>query len=55
VDTFEAELAHFADCVRDGRRPIHGAEEGREVLQMILKAYGSDPGWDRTPTAPATA
>jgi predicted dehydrogenase len=45
VDTFEAELNHFAECLNEGRRPIHSVEEGRAVLEMILKATESAKGW----------
>jgi predicted dehydrogenase len=45
VDTFEAEIGHFADCLREGKRPIHGYEEGRAVLELILKATESAAGW----------
>ena len=47
-DTFELEIAHFADCLRDGRRPIHGVEEGRAVLELILKAADHAEGWQET-------
>lgn len=43
--TFTAELAHFADCLTQGRRPIHSVEEGRAVLELILKATESARGW----------
>ena len=45
VDTFAAEIAHFADCLINGKRPIHGPEEGRAVLELILKASESAQGW----------
>ncbi len=48
VDTFEAEISHFADCLRDGKRPIHSYEEGRAVLELILKAAQSAEGWQQT-------
>lgn len=48
VDTFEAELAHFADCLTSGKRPIHAAEEGKAVLELILRSYASDAGWEKT-------
>jgi predicted dehydrogenase len=48
VDTFEAELGHFADCLQKGTRPIHGVEEGRAVLELILKAAESAAGWEKT-------
>ena len=39
VDPFAAEIGHFADCLRHGRRPLHTEREGIEVLGMILAAY----------------
>ena len=45
VNTFEAEIAHFADCLREGKRPIHSVEEGRAVLELILAASKSADGW----------
>jgi predicted dehydrogenase len=47
VNTFEAEIEHFADCLREGRRPIHAVEEGRAVLELILQAAKSAEGWQR--------
>jgi predicted dehydrogenase len=47
VNTFEAEIGHFADCLREGKRPIHSVEEGRAVLELILKACESGEGWQR--------
>ncbi len=38
VETFEAEIEHFADCLHNGTRPMHSVEEGRAVLEVILKA-----------------
>ena len=48
VDTFEAEIGHFAECLRDGKRPMHSVEEGRQVLDVILKAAQSAEGWQKT-------
>ena len=45
VKTFEAEIGHFADCLRNGTRPIHSVAEGGAVLELILKACQSDAGW----------
>jgi predicted dehydrogenase len=45
VQTFEAELVHFAQCLREGKCPIHSVEEGRAVLELILKATESARGW----------
>ena len=41
VDTHVAEIGAFADCLIDGRRPIHTEKEGLEVLGIILAAYES--------------
>ncbi len=46
--TFTEEIGHFADCLRDGTRPLHGAEEGRAVLELILRATESASGWQQT-------
>jgi predicted dehydrogenase len=48
VETFEAEINHFADVLRDGTRPLHSVEEGRAVLELILKAADSAKGWEST-------
>ncbi|MBT2483833.1 MULTISPECIES: Gfo/Idh/MocA family protein [unclassified Microbacterium] len=41
VHEFAAEVAHFAECLRDGRRPIQTHVEGIDVLGVILAAYES--------------
>lgn len=46
-DTFGAQLAHFADCLIHGTRPIHAAEEGRAVLEVIVKAAENSEGWQK--------
>ena len=48
ADTFVEEISHFADCLREGKRPIHGVEEGRAVLELILNATKSADGWQQT-------
>jgi predicted dehydrogenase len=48
VDTFVAEIGHFADCLKEGRRPMHSVEEGRAVLELILAATESAEGWQRS-------
>jgi predicted dehydrogenase len=45
VHTFSAQIGRFADCIREGKRPPHGPEEGREVLRVILNAAQSADGW----------
>ena len=46
VQTFDAQMGCFADCLLQGKRPPHGVEEGRAVLDIILKAAKSAAGWD---------
>ena len=48
VDTFVEEIGHFADCLREGRRPMHSVEEGRAVLELILKTSQSAQGWQQS-------
>jgi predicted dehydrogenase len=48
VHTFTAELVHFAECLAQGKRPIHSVEEGRAVLELILGATQSAVGWRET-------
>lgn len=47
VDTFSEQIAHFADCLLTGTRPMHGYEEGRAVLEIITKATESAAGWSK--------
>ena len=47
-DTFGDQLSHFADCLREGQRPLHGPEEGKAVLELILRAAESAKGWEET-------
>ncbi len=53
VDMFAAEIGHFADCVLEGRRPLHTEHEGIEVLGLILAAYESARGGIVAPVLPA--
>ena len=46
--TFSEEIGYFADCVQSGSRPLHGAEDGRAVLELILKTTQSAEGWQET-------
>jgi len=48
VNTFVAEIGHFADCLRSGTAPIHGFDAGRMVLDIIVKAAQSAKGWEET-------
>jgi len=41
VDTFAAEIEHFADTLIAGGRPIQSVPEATEVLKVILAAYRS--------------
>ena len=47
VETFSAQMEHFADCIRKGKRPLHSVEEGRAVLEVILKAAENADGWQK--------
>jgi len=38
---FHGEMAHFVDCVQNGREPLHNGEDGRAVLEVIFAAYQS--------------
>ena len=39
VDTFEAEIIHFADCIERGTQPVQSYVDGVRVLQVIRKCY----------------
>jgi len=39
VDTFVAEIGHFADSLLGKQRPLHTEEEGIAVLGILLAAY----------------
>jgi predicted dehydrogenase len=39
VDTFIAEIGHFADSLLGKTRPLHTEEEGIAVLGILLAAY----------------
>jgi predicted dehydrogenase len=39
VDTFAAEIGHFADSLLTKSRPLHTEEEGIAVLGILLAAY----------------
>ena len=54
VDTFHEQMGCFADCILKGERPPHGPEEGRQVLQIILKASENAEGWQQTPAKRTT-
>lgn len=46
--SFVLQMAHFADCIQNKKRPIHSVEEGRAVLQIILNASKNADGWQST-------
>lgn len=39
VETFTAEMGHFADSLINNTRPLHTEKEGIEALGIILAAY----------------
>jgi hypothetical protein len=38
-------IEHFAESLINGTRQVHSAEEGRDVLEDVLKAGESADGW----------
>ena len=44
-DTFADQMAHFAQCLTTGTRPLHSVAEGRAVLEIILAATKDAKGW----------
>ncbi len=38
---FPQEMAHFVECVREGKQPALTGEDGRAVLEIICAAYES--------------
>lgn len=45
VDTFVEEIGHFAECLLEGKSPLHGPQEGKEVLEVIVRATENAAGW----------
>ena len=41
MDSYVAEIGHFADALINGTRPLHTEEEGIAVLGIILAGYES--------------
>ncbi len=39
VNTFEAEIVHFVECIEKGRPPVQTYVDGIRVLQVIRKSY----------------
>ena len=44
VDTYVAEIGHFADSLANGTRPLHTEVEGVRVLGILLAAYEGAAG-----------
>lgn len=55
VDTFVAEIGHFADALAGGTKPLHTQKEGIEALGMILAGYASARTRTFAPVLQATA
>jgi predicted dehydrogenase len=47
-NTYYEQMGYFADCMLSGKKPIHSVEEGRDVLQLIMKATENAEGWQET-------
>ncbi len=39
VNTFEAEIVHFIECIEQGKQPVQTYKDGIRVLQVIRKSY----------------
>ncbi len=48
INEFAEQIGHFVDSILQGTRPIHSAEEGRDVLRVILQATQSAEGWQKS-------
>jgi predicted dehydrogenase len=48
ASTYTEELAHFVDCLQQGKKPLHGPEDGKAVLELILRATESAAGWQES-------
>jgi len=46
--TYIEQMGYFADCLNLGKKPIHGPDEGRAVLELIIKATQNADGWQAT-------
>ncbi|MBY0512726.1 MAG: Gfo/Idh/MocA family oxidoreductase [Gemmataceae bacterium] len=53
-DQLTAELRHFVDCVRTGRRPRVTGEDGRDALELAERVLGAVRGheWEGRPDGP---
>lgn len=41
IDTFNAEIQHFAECIRDNKEPLVTGEDGLKATEIRLAAYES--------------
>jgi len=41
AQAYQAEAAHFVECIREGKSPIVGGRDGREALEAVLAANRS--------------
>jgi predicted dehydrogenase len=39
VNTFEAEIVHFVECLEKGQQPLQSYKDGIQVLKLIRKSY----------------
>jgi predicted dehydrogenase len=46
--TFVEQMSWFADCVNGVKQPLHGPQEGRDVLELIVRATENAEGWQAT-------
>jgi predicted dehydrogenase len=54
-DDIAAAIEHFADCLLEGRQPLHDHRDGAQVLAMILAAYQSAETGTAAPVRPVAA
>lgn len=45
VETLAAEIGHLAESLINGTRPVNSAQEGRDVLEIVLEAAESADEW----------
>lgn len=38
---YDAQMAYFVDCIRQGRKPVPGGSEGLVNMQIVDAAYES--------------
>jgi len=51
---FPQEMAHFIDCIENGKPPMLSGDDGRAVLEIIFAAYESARSGQRVPLPFAT-